>query len=102
MSDEVSRETKSLASDIDAQLAERAAGKRKNIKHGGTLCCRCHRNPPSTNGKYCKLCRNAYDAARRETKALGEKQKLSEGDTNEQHETIDIGQMPAIAGKSEV
>lgn len=76
----VSRETESLVLNVQAQLEERAAGKRKNIHHGGTLCCGCHQVPPVRNGKYCKPCRNAYDARRRlKFRIARDSKKMSEG-----------------------
>jgi hypothetical protein len=50
---------------IQRQIDLRAAGRRKNISHGGTLCSKCLVNTPRPGQRYCKPCRNADDYARR-------------------------------------
>jgi hypothetical protein len=63
MRDTVTRETECFSNSINDQLALRAAGRRKHIRHGGRLCCRCHTRPPaSAKDRYCKECRKTYNA----------------------------------------
>ncbi|HEY0281602.1 MAG TPA: hypothetical protein VGC27_03140 [Rhizomicrobium sp.] len=66
MSDDVSRETVCLPLNIKAQIAARAAGHRKNVRHGGLLCSHCLKAPPkSANDRFCGPCRAAYERDRR-------------------------------------
>lgn len=55
MSEHVSRETHSTTL-IDLQVAQRRAGRRKNVRHGGTLCHRCLTRPPRANADDCLEC----------------------------------------------
>lgn len=57
-----SREAECFTNNIKYQLAARDEGRRKIIRHGGALCCRCHANPPiSAKSRYCKECRRLYN-----------------------------------------
>jgi hypothetical protein len=63
MSEElVTRET---GSSIAEQVEQRRSGLRLRVDHGGTLCSRCYINPPSPSHKYCRMCKNADNKARR-------------------------------------
>jgi hypothetical protein len=97
MSDGVSHEThcgtNHIAEGIEAQIAARRAGKRKHVRHGGTLCCHCLERPPiSKSDRMCHECRKADRKARRQAaklelkrlRALEEQQKLSKGNHDEQ------------------
>jgi hypothetical protein len=57
---DVSRETSSLTSKIEGQIAARARGDRKNVFHGGTLCSHCLSAPRSGHDAYCAPCRAKY------------------------------------------
>lgn len=64
MSEElVTQETNSLW--LEEQIKQRREGRRLRVDHGGTLCSRCYINPPSPTHKYCRLCKNADNKARR-------------------------------------
>lgn len=60
----VSHETNCSAK-ITAQIELKLAGRRKTVRHGGTLCSKCLVNPPRQNQRYCRDCKNADDRARR-------------------------------------
>lgn len=90
MSENVSRETECLPSNIAMQVEQRRMGKRRKVHHGGTLCSRCLKRPPaSAKDRYCNLCRAADRRKRRkfereELKRLRAlEQKLSKGKDNE-------------------
>lgn len=51
----VTRET------IAAQIELKRAGRRKLVRHGGALCCRCLHAPPLPYHGYCRQCRNTRD-----------------------------------------
>lgn len=52
-------ETSCQTWNVAAQIEQKQAGRRKNIRHGGTLCSKCLVNPPSAkNQRYCKPCHN--------------------------------------------
>lgn len=76
MSDNVPRPTILSGRNIDAQVERRLAGLRKTVRHGGTLCGKCYKNPPRGPGQgYCTECHNAWNrehakAAREELKRL--------------------------------
>jgi hypothetical protein len=62
----VPRETESLPSNIERQIAAKRAGDRKIVRHGGLLCSRCLENAPaSATDRYCLECRAAYERERR-------------------------------------
>ena len=62
MSDVVSRETRCLPENIALQIEQRLQGKRKHVRHGGTLCSRCLKNQPAHGQRYCIDCRRSYKA----------------------------------------
>ena len=67
MTESVSRKSDCFTHDIKLQLEAKARGDRKIIRHGGTLCCKCHAEPPiSAKSRYCKKCRSKYMAAWRD------------------------------------
>lgn len=73
--DDVAREARCLPETLRIQIEQRRTGKRGNVRHGGTLCSRCLRNPPASPDRYCAPCRAAYRSAhgkaeRRELKRL--------------------------------
>ena len=37
-----------------------AEGRRRYVRHKGMLCSRCLANPPSSDDRYCRPCRAAY------------------------------------------
>lgn len=64
MSD-VSRETPSYNCNIDAQIEQVRAGRRKTVRHGGKLCSGCYEEKPVPGQRYCKQCHADYEAERR-------------------------------------
>lgn len=66
MSSTVSRETERGADHIAQQIEQKRQGKRKHVRHGGTLCCHCLKRPPiSKKDRMCVLCRAADRRRRR-------------------------------------
>lgn len=64
MSD-VSRETPSYTPKVARQIAEKAAGKRKRVMHGGALCSGCYLEPPMKGQRYGKKCHAEIERTRR-------------------------------------
>lgn len=64
MSGDVSRVTDFSSEKLAAQIQQRKDGRRKLVRHGGTLCSKCLINPPSSGG-YCPRCHADYEAQRR-------------------------------------
>jgi len=51
---------------ITAQIRMKAAGRRKHVMHGGTLCSRCLSRPPASNKvRYCRQCKTDHERQRR-------------------------------------
>jgi predicted amidophosphoribosyltransferase len=82
----VSRETRSLPSNIAMQVEQRLAGKRKHVRHGGLLCSGCLNKAPLTSGRYCRECRNARsaEAKKREREELKRLRAQVEGNAGGQ------------------
>lgn len=58
MSEIVSHGTNCLSLNIERQIAQRRAGQRRRVLHGGILCCSCLVNPPASDtDRYCHRCR---------------------------------------------
>jgi hypothetical protein len=47
------------------QIALKRAGRRKLVRHGGTLCSGCYAEPPAPGQRYGKRCHAAREKARR-------------------------------------
>lgn len=62
---DVSQYTDNLPENIARQVEAKRAGRRKIVRHGGMLCSRCLENPPTRNDRYCRACRNSYNADHR-------------------------------------
>jgi hypothetical protein len=74
MSEHVSRQTILSGRNVDVQVERKLAGLRKTVRHGGTLCGKCYKNPPRKPGQgYCTECHNAWNRAK--TKADREELK---------------------------
>jgi hypothetical protein len=58
----VPRETESFQQRMAVQIAQRKAGMRGKVQHGGTLCSSCLEKPPVKGQRYCAECRNDYKA----------------------------------------
>ena len=82
MSD-VSRETRSLALNNALGSRRQAAGRRRCVRHGGTLCSRCLEKPPSKGDSYCAACRSIInkDWRRRHAAELQRLRALARGET---------------------
>jgi hypothetical protein len=65
MTADVARETRCLTNNIEQQIEQRRAGKRKKVRHGGLLCCGCLSAPPAAPDRYCHDCRAARSRADR-------------------------------------
>lgn len=57
--------TNCCTQNIAAQIEQKRAGRRKLVRHGGTLCSKCLEVPPTKGQKYCPACHAAYEKARR-------------------------------------
>lgn len=58
MSDHVSHATGSLPLNIQRQIEQKRAGRRRKVHHHGQLCSKCLENPPRAPGdRYCAECR---------------------------------------------
>lgn len=63
---DVSRETYCFKGNIEQQIALKRAGRRKLVRHGGTLCSCCYISPPASGQRYCAEChRKAASASYR-------------------------------------
>lgn len=56
------------SANITAQIEMKIAGRRKQVRHGGTLCSKCLINSPRPKARYCRTCKNADDKQRRDAK----------------------------------
>lgn len=54
----VAHETR-CSTQIAQQIAQRREGRRRNVRHGGALCCTCLENPPRKGGRDCLCCHKA-------------------------------------------
>lgn len=84
MSDAVSHETNCFREAIEHQVALKLAGRRKLVRHGGTLCSGCYQEPPLPGQRYGARChrtavQKSYYKKQKRLKALEEQQKLSRG-----------------------
>jgi hypothetical protein len=92
----VSYETQCGALNIALQVEQKRQGRRKHVRHGGTLCCRCLENPPiSKKDRMCRECRKVDRRYRRiagkeelkRLRALESQINLSKGNDNGQSDT---------------
>lgn len=68
MSGDVSHVT--LCSNIAAQIEQKAAGRRKRVRHGGTLCSSCYAEPPRQGQRYCLSCHSKRETARKKKQRI--------------------------------
>ncbi len=65
MTGDVSQETILSRRNVSTQVERRLEGLRKTVRHGGTLCSKCYKNPPRKPGQgYCIDCHNAWNRAK--------------------------------------
>ena len=60
----VNHETQ-CCTDIEMQILLKRAGRRKLVRHGGTLCSRCYAEPPMAGQRYGLRCHAAREKDRR-------------------------------------
>lgn len=88
MSDHVSQETPSYTPSVAQQIAQKAAGRRKKVMHGGSLCSGCYVEPPLPGQRYGRNCHNQYEKDRRlrVKQRAAENQNTSKGKDHGQSE----------------
>lgn len=59
----VNCENNCVTSNIAKQVEQKRAGRRKHVRHGGTLCSKCLEAPPAPRQRYCVPCHNAAQSA---------------------------------------
>lgn len=72
---------------ISEQIILKRAGRRKNVRHGGTLCCKCYVAPPALGQRYCRKCHNTAQLA-----SYHRKQARLKALEDQQSKGIDNGQ----------
>ncbi len=84
MSGSVSRKTHCFSSNIEQQIAAKARGDRKIVRHGGTLCSGCYAEPPLPGQRYGAEChrRAVRASAQRKQDELKRLRALAAGAPN--------------------